>query len=259
VTEDAFRHLPALRVRITPPEQSALRMTAATLARWDEAAKAQGRPPDWRWSDERLESSRREFVRTLPPGDDLWVFAYGSLMWDPGFHFDEVRLATLGGRQRRFSYRTAGGRGTPQDPALMLTLEVGDGCCHGLAYRIAAAQVDAELPMVWRREMVRGGYRPTRLGAASPQGDIAVLAFAANPAHPEYVGELPLHETAAIVARAEGVLGSNRDYLEQLAQQLDCLGIDDDYVTLLLRQVRTLRGGQGGLRPPAADDFVGLD
>ena len=78
---------------------------------------------------------------------------------------------------------------------------------------------------------------------ATPQGPLHAVVFAANLDHPEHVGELPLDETVATIARAAGPLGTNRDYLESLAAQLDCLGIDDDYIAALRRHVRAHGGG----------------
>jgi cation transport protein ChaC len=91
--------------------------------------------------------------------------------------------------------------------------------------------------------MIRGAYRPVMLPVATPQGEISALVFTSNPSHPEYVGELPLPDTAAIIARASGVMGSNRAYLEQMAHQLQTLDIHDDYVMRLLRLVQDCGGG----------------
>ncbi len=242
VTPQAFIHLPALLGRLTPPDASALRVTPAVLAEWDERARQQGRGPDWRLACEVREAARQALLAQHPPGQDLWVYAYGSLMWDPGIRFAEVRQADLHGWQRRFSYRITGGRGSPECPALMLTLEQKPGCCTGLVFRIPAAEVDAETTLLWRREMLRGGYCPALLPLRTPQGDVPALVFTANTNHPEYVGELPLHETAATVATACGPLGSNRHYLEQLAAQLQALQIDDPYVQTLWQRVQALGG-----------------
>jgi cation transport protein ChaC len=242
LSPDAFRHVPALRGRIKPPAESTLRVTPEVLAAWDVRARNEGRPADWRLPDQQLEGTRLDFLRSLPEAEDLWIFAYGSLMWDPGFHFREVRCADLPGHQRRFAYRTIGGRGTPERPALMLSLERGEGECRGLVFRVDAASVTLETGCVWRREMVRGGYCPTLLTVATPQGDVTALVFAANLAHPDHVGELPLDETACVIATASGMLGSNRDYLERLAAQLGHLGIEDEYVSRLRERVSLLAG-----------------
>ena len=240
LSTDAYCHLPHLRERIAPPEASALRVTPQTLQLWDQRARDQGRADDWRWSDERLEATRRALLGADEREHDLWVFGYGSLMWDPGFHFAEVRLAELPQHRRRFSCRTALGRGSPECPGLMLTLEPGDGCCSGLAFRIDATVAAHESGMLWRREMIRGIYQPQLLPVGTPQGEVQALVFAANPAHEDHVGELPLDDTAAIIARAAGVLGSNRQYLEQLVWQLQHLGLDDAYLRQLLQRVDQL-------------------
>lgn len=230
---DAFRHVPSLRHRITPAQASALRVTPEVMAAWDERARLLGRADGWRHSDAELDASCQAFMAGLDSENDLWVFAYGSLMWDPGFHFSEVRRADLHGHQRRFLFRTTLGRGSPELPGLMLSLEPADGTCFGLAFCIPPAAREHEFSCLWRREMIRGSYCPALRSVATPQGDVCALVFAANPAHPDHVGDLPLPETARIVAHAAGFLGSNRDYLEQLAQQLHGLGIEDDYVTRL--------------------------
>jgi cation transport protein ChaC len=237
VAPDAFIHLPALRGRVTPPEQSALRVTDAVLAHWDRRAHELGRPPHWRWTEQALEASRRSVLGEIDGERDLWIYSYGSLMWDPGVHFAEVRRADLQGYQRRFTYRTIMGRGTPQQPALMLSLEARPGCCQGLAFRIPAGRADDETRFLWRREMLRGGYRPVWQPVHTPQGAVTALVFAANEAHDDHVGELPVDETVAIIARACGVIGSNRAYLEQLAAQLHALAIPDAYVDDLVRRL----------------------
>lgn len=245
MTFDAFVHLPALRGKLKAAEASELRGTAERVAAWDERARRLGHPPGWRLSDPELEATRRGLLGpTCAAQQDLWVFGYGSLMWDPGFHFTEVRLAHLPGYQRRFTYWTRIARGTLERPALMLTLEqvAGDCRCSGLAFRIAGDVVETESGMLWRREMLRGGYCPALLPVSTPQGPLSALVFACNHAHPDYAGEMPLDETAAIIAVAAGVIGTNRDYLEQMARQLAALQIDDGYVEQLLRRVRSVCG-----------------
>jgi cation transport protein ChaC len=237
LTADAFIHLPDLEGRVTHPSKSLLRLTPEMFAMWEQRARAAGWPVGWRLPDEQIEASRLALLGDYPEGDDLWIFSYGSLMWDPGFHFAEVRLADAVGYRRRFTLKINLGRGSPDHPALMLSLEPGEGCCRGLAFRIEADVVHAESAILWRREMLRGGYAPALVPMTTPQGPITALAFTSNSSHPSYVGELPPAETAAIIASGKGVLGSNREYLVQLAKQLQTLGIEDRYVEELHAQV----------------------
>lgn len=236
-TPDAFAHLPQLRGKVSAPCQSALRATTEVMAAWDALARSQGRPDNWRLSDQVLQTSMQAFLSDIDTTQDLWVFAYGSLMWNPGFEFAEVRLANLAGYQRCFSFKVDMGRGTVDCPALMLSLENQAGCCTGLAFRIAAHQLQDELAMLWRREMIQGSYVPAMLPLSTPQGPLCALAFVSNPASSQYVGRQPLDKTARAIATASGFIGSNRQYLEQLAEQLTHLGIEDAYVGQLLAQV----------------------
>ena len=237
---DPFVHLPGLRDRLTSPYKSEYRATREVLASWDERARLAGLPANWRRSDERLEEIRHAVLGDRHNGADLWVYAYGSLMWDPGLLFEEVRLADATGYQRRFTNKVTIGRGSPDRPALMLSLQPMPGSCRGLAFRIGADLVEDESAILWRREMLLGGYRPLLLPMSTPQGTITALAFAANTAHASYAEERALDETADLIARGSGVLGTNRDYLEQLAGQLKTLKIDDPYVQQLLECVRNI-------------------
>ena len=237
MTADPFIHLPDLRSRVTQPAQSLLRLTPEMLAMWESRARAAGLPASWRLSDEVIEASRLAVLGDHPSGEDLWIYSYGSLMWDPGFHFAEVRLADLDGYQRRFTLKINLGRGSNDYPALMLSLEPQAGCCRGLAFRIAADAVHAESAILWRREMLRGGYAPAMVSMTTPQGPITALAFVSNTTHPGYVGELSPGETATMIASGKGILGSNRDYLVQLAIQLEALGIHDPYVAQLYARI----------------------
>ena len=172
-------------------------------------------------------------------------------MWDPGFHFAEVRLADVERRASAEGYQRRHlkinlGRGSQDYPALMLSLEPREGCCRGLAFRIAADFVHAETAILWRREMLRGGYAPAMVPMTTPQGPIEALAFVSNPSHPSYVGELPLAETARLIASGKGILGTNREYLVQLAMQLEALGIEDPYVAQLHAGIGARRAGDFG-------------
>jgi len=238
LTADAFIHLPNLRERVTKPEQSLLRLTPEMFAMWEQRAQAAGWPASWRLPDDVIEAPRLALLGDHGSGDDLWIYSYGSLMWDPGFHFAEVRLADVENYQRRFTLKSIGGRGTPERPCLFLTLEKRAGICAGLAFRIPAHVADHESAMLWRREMLRGSYVPELSQVRTPQGDIQALVFASNPTSAHYFPEKPLAETAAIIAAASGPLGTNREYLEQVAAQLQVLQIEDDYISDLLRHVQ---------------------
>lgn len=247
---EAFTSVPQLRAKVVPPEQSELRVTPELIATWDARALANGLNSRWRVSDAELDASRRAVLGDCAGGDDIWVFGYGSLMWDPGFHFEEVRLARIEGYQRRFCIRLEIGRGSPAKPALMLGLEPGTGACQGVVFRIAGSCAECESAVVWRREMLQDHYRPFRARVETPQGVVNALVFAANTAHAQYVGELPIAQTAEIIATGEGELGSNRHYLENLVAHFDAFRIKEDYLRRLLVQVQSLAPADVGLQAP---------
>jgi cation transport protein ChaC len=202
-------------------------------------------------SDAELAAAgQRACLARLPAGADLWLFAYGSLIWNPCCEVAETRTARVVGWHRRFCLWTPLGRGTPERPGLMLGLERG-GSCRGVALRIEAARIAAELDVVWRREMVTGAYVPAWVRLATAAGPVDAVAFTINRRHVRYAGRLDEDRTAAILAHAEGPLGTNREYLFNTVAHLAELGLGDRRLERLCGQVRRLRGERAaGDRPP---------
>jgi cation transport protein ChaC len=188
-------------------------------------------------SDEELDASIRCVLAAHAPGEDIWVFGYGSLVWNPLFHFLERRTATLHGYHRRFCLWSVMGRGTPENPGLVLGLDRG-GVCRGVAYRIAAHHAVEELRLLWRREMVVGSYCPrwlkvdsTRHGAGSKRReDIRALAFVVNREHANYAGRLTDERVATALATAQGHIGASSDYLLKTFEALAAHGIHDRHL-----------------------------
>lgn len=210
-----------------------------SLRRWLAATN-----PDLKvWSDEELQASIDATLAKRPAGTgDVWVFAYGSLIWNPSIHTVERRTADVRGFHRRFCLWTHLGRGTLECPGLMLALERG-GSCRGVVYRIAEAQVQEELTLLWRREMVTGAYRPRWVNGATPAGPVRAIAFTMNGAHHRYAGRLPEAQVAAVLARAEGPLGRCCSYLFSTVQHLHDLGIRDRHLERLAGLVEALQLG----------------
>lgn len=174
----------------------------------------------------------------LPRGD-LWIFGYGSLMWDPCFSHVESRPALIYGYHRELCIYSSRWRGTPQRPGLVLGLDRG-GACRGVAFRIAAAQVARSLESLWDREMRRGVYHPRLLHARLPGRTARVLAFVANPLHPGYAGTLPTERTAELIANCHGDRGPNVEYLARTLKHLTNLGVHDHHLLQVMAAVHAL-------------------
>jgi cation transport protein ChaC len=177
------------------------------------------------WTDAQLNRSVDCTLSCVPSGD-VWVFAYGSLIWNPIFPFADKRIARIYGFHRSFCLWSRLGRGTPDKPGLVLGLDHG-GSCAGLAYRIAAAHVREEFRLLWRREMVTGSYVPTWVKARTPQGAVAAIAFVINRRSVAYAGRLPSPEAARRIRDASGIHGPCADYLLRTVGGLREYGIDD--------------------------------
>jgi cation transport protein ChaC len=191
--------------------------------------------------DLQLSESLTSTLRARPKGAGWWVFAYGSLLWNPLFPFAEARPATLRGLHRRFCLYSLTSRGTPDRPGLVLALDRG-GACTGVIYRLPAPVAVEELHLLWRREMIVGSYRPKWVGVRTGNRQLVALAFTVKHDHPQYAGKLPIDEQARVIANAAGAFGSSLDYLERTRVALVTHGIVDSYLEELAGMVAALRG-----------------
>ena len=211
-------------------------MNTDWLTRMDEAGDGSVRIQ----TEEELAESRARVLDSHPDGEDLWLYGYGSLIWNPAFHFSERALATINGYHRRFCLWTHLGRGSPECPGLMLGLDRG-GSCKGVAFRLTPAQIAEELPLVWRREMVTAAYRPHWLNGRVADRPARILAFTINREHDRYGGGLGMEDIARAIARAEGPLGRCSEYLFNTFEHLRELGIDDRGLDHLCQRVREIQ------------------
>jgi cation transport protein ChaC len=170
----------------------------------------------------------------------MWIFAYGSLMWNPGFPHIESEPAYLRGWHRAFCVSSVRYRGTPEAPGLVLGLDRG-GSCHGVAYHVAHADMDAVLQTVDARELVTGVYqrRQVTIQIGEPEhGRMATAwAYVTDRSHPQYVGRLEMAAEARMILGACGDSGTNRDYLNSTLAHLKTLGIHDPYLEKLKAEV----------------------
>ncbi|MDJ0958498.1 MAG: gamma-glutamylcyclotransferase [Arenicellales bacterium] len=227
---DPFIHHPELRGKIIDPSESNFRDLDVT--KLDQKMWSRGEEVSWRHSDAYREDSRRKTLDSVMPCD-LWVFAYGSLMWDPAFIFEEVRIAHLSRHERRFCLKSVVGRGTPEKPGLMAGLDDGQGC-DGLAFRVPQALVEEETRIIWRREMLLHAYSPVFLTATTSLGQIEVLAFVVDHSANNYLPNLTLQQAARYIATGRGMFGSSQEYLENLVGHFEILGIQDEVLFTLL-------------------------
>lgn len=188
-------------------------------------------------SDDARRQLLEEMLATASDPNDIWIFGFGSLMWNPGFTPRESREAQLAGYERRFHIWSTKARGTPERPGLGLCLEPADGTCRGIAYRIKPETRDQDLAYLWDREMGSGVYRPTWVELEATDGKpIRAITWVADPEHYQYAGARPAEEMAMIMAGGKGVYGNCRDYLANTIREMKKLGDNDP----LLDQVLTL-------------------
>lgn len=196
---------------------------------------------------EELRRSRDQVLAAHPPGRELALFAYGSLIWNPAFHFVRHEIATVRGHHRRFCLWTHLGRGSPECPGLVLGLDRG-GSCRGLVYWIAPELLEDELEIIWRREMVTSAYRPSWVTAHTAAGPVPAVTFLINRAHERYAGRISDEAVVSAIATACGPIGPCADYLINTSRHLDELGIVDRALRRLCRAVQARQAVLGGER-----------
>jgi cation transport protein ChaC len=190
-----------------------------------------------------------------PSGEDFWIFAYGSLMWNPGFAFLESHPALIRGYHRAFCVESTHYRGTKERPGLVLGLDRG-GACRGRAYKVCRTQGRSVTDYLHEREMLSGIYEPrwlkaTLLPAAgspmevpSPRPPPLVVKAAAYVVDRRHEGyrRLPPQRMADLILQGSGTTGTNVAYLENTVRHLDELGVADGPLHDLLRLVAARRG-----------------
>ncbi|HBI11071.1 MAG TPA: gamma-glutamylcyclotransferase [Franconibacter pulveris] len=204
------------------------------------------------WSPEQRAASLAATLACRPDDGPVWIFGYGSLMWNPALEFEECAPGTLVGWHRAFCLRLTGRRGTACQPGRMLALKEG-GRTTGVAYRLPESQLEAELTLLWKREMITGCYLPSWCKLELDDGrTINALVFIMDPRHPLYEPDTRARVIAPLIAAASGPLGTNAQYLFSLEQELEKLGMRDDCLDELVSEVRAWqqRGEQGGELQP---------
>ena len=221
------------------PKPGALGLTREFLMSGDfPAVLARSLPDLVLTTEEQRAASLRAVLADRPEhGGGAWVFAYGSLIWNPLIHISERRPVRAMGWHRDFCLSVKAGRGTQENPGIMLGLKAG-GTCVGVALRIDEDVLDHELTLLWRREMVAEGYIPRWVELADLDGNTfgAGIAFTINPAGPAYC-ELEETEIVRRIATARGRLGSSADYFNHTRDGLRAIGIADERLDEIYLQV----------------------
>lgn len=180
------------------------------------------------------------------PGGDLWVFGYGSLMWNPGFDYLEALPARVYGFRRALCLWSTVYRGTPDEPGLVFGLAAG-GSCRGRAFRVRERDRETVLQYLWQREMVRRAYLPTALRLHMAEDVLPGLAFVVDTRHPQFAQGLNDEEMAAIIERSRGKGGYNREYFLDSIEHLELMGIS-------IRPFENIRSRLRGNRAPSCND-----
>jgi cation transport protein ChaC len=171
---------------------------------------------------------------------DLWVFGYGSLIWRPGFDYEERVSARLVGAHRALCVFSHDHRGTPERPGLVLGLDHG-GACRGVAYRVNAKLQDQTIEYLRSREQTTMVYHETHRSVwldGSPQRRVSALCYVVDRGHKQYAGRLSLDEQLHLVRQGHGRSGANRDYVIETVRALEALNCRDRDLHLLAERLK---------------------
>ena len=187
-------------------------------------------------SDEEVARSLAQTMAGHRKGEPVWVFGYGSLIWNPLMEFAERCPARIHGYHRGFYLWSKVNRGSPEVPGLVLGLDTG-GSCQGMAYRLHDEKLMVELGLLWRREMVMGTYLPRWIKADTSERVVRAITFVVNRNKPGYTGRLNDQQIVSIALKARGHYGTCSDYLVQTATSLEVAGIADPRLSRLAKLV----------------------
>lgn len=192
-------------------------------------------------SEEARRASMEAIRRTIQPGEDIWLFAYASLMWMPSVPVAETKRAYLRGHHRSFCLKIDIELASVERPGLLMGTEPHGGCA-GVAHRIAAADVTDALPMLWYRKMMTGAYEARWISVQLEGAEkVKSLVFVSNRHHVRFE-KLPYDEIVRRIATAEGKGGTNRGYLYSTIDCLHRYGIVDPDLERVAADVRALAG-----------------
>ena len=171
----------------------------------------------------------------------MWVFGYGSLLWNPGFEIDDKQIGLMHGYARSFCMRSIHHRGTSEHPGLVLALDEMQGAsCEGVALRVKAGTEDETLAYLRERELISSAYLERILPVHLTSGEVVqAVTYVIDPEHVQYC-HLELEEQAQVISSAVGDRGPNTDYLHNTASHLVELGIEDADLNWLSRRVKSL-------------------
>ena len=184
-------------------------------------------------NSEELSTSVKQILKGMNLEDGVWVFGYGSLMWNPDFKLEEKRTGNIKGYHRSLCLKSLVYRGSPEYHGSVFGLDNGDSC-QGMVYRIAEHNIQSEMLKIWEREMFAGTYIPTWVNVRTDQGAISAITFIINHEHEHYIPNLKLKEIAERVVRARGTCGSCHEYVQNTAKYLHLLGLHDPSLERLL-------------------------
>jgi cation transport protein ChaC len=191
-------------------------------------------------SDAEIEACLDAILATHPLGEDVWLFGYGSLMWNPAMHFAEHVAGRVRGWHRSYCLWLRTGRGSPKKPGLMLALDRG-GSAAGAMFRLPAADARTELRSPFRRELFSGAYDARWVSADTITKSHRAITFVVNLHHPFYARRVDAEIVAQHLAIASGSLGSCVEYLNRTLDALEELGLRDTYLNRLHDLVRAYR------------------
>ncbi|BAN22175.1 gamma-glutamylcyclotransferase [Caballeronia insecticola] len=193
-------------------------------------------------SDDELAASREAMLVDWDRKSDLWLFGYGSLIWNPGLPTLEAVRGKVHGYHRGLYLWSRVNRGTPEQPGLVLALDRG-GSCTGMAFRLAGADATEHLEVLWRREMPMGSYRPAWLPCLLADGRrVEALAFVMRREAASYTGKLADPVVRAVLGCASGRYGTTLDYVSRTVEALRESGMPDRALEALLRRCQAQSG-----------------
>lgn len=174
----------------------------------------------------------------------MWVFGYGSLVWNPGFAVQDQMIATLPGYHRSFCLRSIHHRGTDEHPGLVLALDKeARARCQGLGFAVNAGEEGQVLTYLRERELISSAYLERNLGIELADGrKVTAVTYVVDADHIQYCGGIALEEQAQIIATAVGGRGPNTEYLYNTTAHLTDLGIRDTELEWLVGRVRQIVG-----------------
>eukprot|EP01024_Parvocaulis_polyphysoides_P076016 TRINITY_DN9850_c0_g1_i1.p1 TRINITY_DN9850_c0_g1~~TRINITY_DN9850_c0_g1_i1.p1 ORF type:complete len:193 (+),score=34.77 TRINITY_DN9850_c0_g1_i1:52-630(+) len=179
----------------------------------------------------------------------VWIFGFGSLVYNPGFEYSQKVFGYIKNYKRVFYQGSTDHRGTPEAPGRTVTVEPMEGAITwGAAYLLAGDESEQQKTLKyleWREKQYDLRQHVDVFDKENDEIPVikdALTYIATNDTskNVNYLGYASQEDIAQQIAVSKGPSGPNYEYLFKLADAMRKIEVVDEELFSLEQRVREL-------------------